>query len=366
MAKGSQFWGNASGKLGEQVLYRAGGEQRARTYVAKIKNPRSYAQMKNRLLMLNVVSMYRSLKPLLSETFPMKKANQSAFNAFVSANKTSAGFYISKEDMESGACVPYGMQISQGTIGVSLQPTIKRINDVRDPDASDKYGWALDGLLDLNGFTMTLPRETADRVAGDGVLWLTPEELSSIFKERCVVSLPSQFQVSIVHARYADEDSDMSQDLWQPSYTIYHGQQNNPYARTYGVRPYEKLPRIGLHASKKTDHDDESITYEFDFVVIGACTLTAHDLAKDCMGVILSYKDKSGVQVSTSRMCVVPGRFEGSKVENPTADFVEGGFYFEQVMESYGYQTEGVLASVTSDKPTVEEDDEEEEPEGGV
>lgn len=361
MAKGSQFWGNASGKLGEQVLYRAGGEQRARTYVAKIKNPRTFAQMKNRLLMLNVVSMYRTLKPLLSETFPMKKSNQSAFNAFVSANKTARGFYITKSDMESGACVPYGMQISAGSIGVSLQPTMRAINDVRDKDASPKYGWAVDGLLDLSGFKLTMPRNEADRVAGDGVLWLTPAELSSVMKECCVVSLPSQYQLSIIHAEYADEDADMSQDIWQPSFTVYHCQANNAYQRTYGIRPKEDLTRIGIHASKKTDHEDESITYEFDYVVIGDPALSQDWCATQCVGLVLSYKDKAGTQVSTSKMCVVPAKFDGRKVEDPSLDFVEGGYYFEQVMEEYGYKSEGVLTSVASDAPAVEEEEEEED-----
>lgn len=366
MAKGSQFWGNASGKLGEQVLYRAGGEQRARTYVAKIKNPRSYAQMKNRLLMLNVVSMYRSLKPLLSETFPMKKANQSAFNAFVSANKTSAGFYISKEDMESGACVPYGMQVSQGTIGVSLQPTMRAIHNVLDKDASPQYSWTIDGLFDFSNFKLDVERDAPGNRGDFGVLWLTDDELAKALKEACVVSLPSQYQLSVIHAEYADTDADQSQDMWQPSYTIFHGQAVNSYRRTYGVRPSNGLLKIGLHIASRVINEDGSETLTFDYMVVGSPSLMPSGCANICMGVILSYKDKAGIQVSTSRMCVVPNRLEEWKIDNPTADYMEGGFYFEQVMEAYGYKTEGVLASTVSDKPTVEEDEEEEVPEGGV
>mgnify|MGYP007050596991 CR=1 FL=1 len=41
MSKRSLFWGNASGKLGEAVFYRAGGEQRTRTWIPKIKNPKN-------------------------------------------------------------------------------------------------------------------------------------------------------------------------------------------------------------------------------------------------------------------------------------------------------------------------------------
>ena len=365
MAKGSQFWGSASGKLGEQVLYRAGGEQRARTYVAKIKNPRTFAQMKNRLLMLNVVSMYRTLKPLLSETFPMKKSNQSSFNAFVSANKTAQGFYISKADMESGACVPYGQTISTGSIGLSLQPTMKEINNVRDKDASTYTGWAIEGMLDLKGYKFIAERDALGNRGDNGVLWLTDDELAKVIKDTCVVALPSQFQLSVIHAEYADADADLGQDLWQPSYTIFHGQNVNSYRRTYGIRPSDSLLKIGLHVSKATYNEDETETYEFDYMVFGSPCLTANDCALRSIGVVLSYKDKAGVQVSTSKMAVVPAKHEGRKVENPTIDYIEGGFYFEQVMEEYGYKSEGVLASVMSDAPAVEEE-EDDDLEGGV
>jgi hypothetical protein len=42
MSKRSLFWGKGSGKLGEAVYYRAGGEQRTRAYVKTVKNPKTY------------------------------------------------------------------------------------------------------------------------------------------------------------------------------------------------------------------------------------------------------------------------------------------------------------------------------------
>ena len=54
MSKGSLFWANASGKLGESVFYRSGGEQRNRSYVKNIKNPRTEAQMRNRIQLGNL------------------------------------------------------------------------------------------------------------------------------------------------------------------------------------------------------------------------------------------------------------------------------------------------------------------------
>ena len=364
MAKGSQFWGNASGKLGEQVLYRAGGEQRARTYVAKIKNPRSYAQMKNRLLMLNVVSAFRTLKPLLSESFPTKKANQSAFNAFVQANKQTAGFYIAKEDLESGACVPYGMTIAKGTLGVSLQPRLEEVGSLIDTDITPKYGWVVDGLIDFSGFEFEI-----DTPAGGMENYLftpTAQQLADIMKERCNVQLPSQYQLTVVSGEYGADDGDLSQDMWQLGYSVNHLQSVNSYAREYGMK--QGLQRLAIQfrvATAVEDRTNNKIKYTFDKVVVGGLHLMPEDAVNCAVGIVLSFKENGKYNVSTSKMCVTPAKLNGENIPSPTADYIEGGFYFEQVMEAYGYKTEGVLASTISDKPTAGEEDDE-VLEGGV
>ena len=118
MAKGSQFWGNASGKLGEQVLYRAGGEQRARTYVAKIKNPRTEAQAVNRLSMRNFATAFRSMQNVIRLSFPNRPSKESGFNAFVKANKTAKSAAITPHAMKNGYFCPYGLTISKGNLGI--------------------------------------------------------------------------------------------------------------------------------------------------------------------------------------------------------------------------------------------------------
>lgn len=117
MAKGSQFWGNASGKLGEQVLYRAGGEQRARTYVKNIKNPRTEAQAVNRLSMRNFATAFRAMQNVLRLSFPNRPAKESGFNAFIKANKTAKSAAITPYAMKYGYFCPYGLTISQGNLG---------------------------------------------------------------------------------------------------------------------------------------------------------------------------------------------------------------------------------------------------------
>lgn len=86
MSKRSLFWGNGSGKLGEAVFYRAGGEQRTRTYVKTVKNPKSYQQALQRTKFNNVVGAYKALSTAVKSFYTNKNANQSPFNAFFRQN----------------------------------------------------------------------------------------------------------------------------------------------------------------------------------------------------------------------------------------------------------------------------------------
>lgn len=124
MSKGSLFWANASGKLGETVLYRSGGEQRTRTYVKNIKNPKTFAQMSNRIQMINLNMVYRSLKSILEVSFPQKKSNQSGWNAFVQANKSINTAVVTREGADNGLSVPYNMVLSKGTLPTIPTPSV--------------------------------------------------------------------------------------------------------------------------------------------------------------------------------------------------------------------------------------------------
>lgn len=121
MSKRSLFWGQAAGKLGEAVYYRAGGEQRTRTYVAKIKNPKTYAQMVNRLPMANLVAVYRALRPWLQGAFENKASRRSDFNEFFALNKNRLSYVQTKGDAALGLYVPNGLKLSRGTISLPVQ-----------------------------------------------------------------------------------------------------------------------------------------------------------------------------------------------------------------------------------------------------
>lgn len=86
MSKRSLFWGNGSGKLGEAVFYRAGGEQRTRTYIKTVKNPKSYQQALQRTKFNNMVGTYKAISTAIQSFFTDRQSNQSPFNAYFKLN----------------------------------------------------------------------------------------------------------------------------------------------------------------------------------------------------------------------------------------------------------------------------------------
>lgn len=104
--------GVATGKVGDLVFYRAGGEQRTRTRVTPA-NPRSYNQQVQRSKIAEVVNAYRSMKALLKETFPNRPTKQSAFNAFSAANMPIVPT-LTKGDAKQGIFKPAPLFIAKG------------------------------------------------------------------------------------------------------------------------------------------------------------------------------------------------------------------------------------------------------------
>lgn len=125
MSKRSLFWGQASGKLGEAVYYRAGGEQRTRTWVPKIKNPKTKAQATQRCLFMNMVACFRALKPFIQTGYISRKSNQSAFNAFVTDNFGRNNWVAEKSMIESAEFAGYGFSLANGSFNfdTSLKQT---------------------------------------------------------------------------------------------------------------------------------------------------------------------------------------------------------------------------------------------------
>lgn len=114
----SLFTGTTAGKVGEVVFFRANGQQRARQYVATVKDRRSESQITQRVMLSPVVQAFRLLKPLLINSFCNAPAVQSGYNAFVSANKSVKPSYFTKIQAMQSVFSFQEYQVSRGTLRV--------------------------------------------------------------------------------------------------------------------------------------------------------------------------------------------------------------------------------------------------------
>ena len=117
MAKVQNFYAkNQIGKLGGAVYYVVGGETRSRELAASVTNPRTTAQMLQRVRWANLVNFYRANRSWMKYAFETKKATQSEYNKFMSLNVSSSPIYLTKQQAAGGACVAYPYIITQGSL----------------------------------------------------------------------------------------------------------------------------------------------------------------------------------------------------------------------------------------------------------
>ena len=114
----------AKKKLGGTVLYTQGGRTLQRELAPEIKNPKTPAQMGQRVKWSNLVAFYRANASWMPKAFENKKATQSDYNKFMSLNASSSRIYLTKEQARQGACVVDSYRMSDGTLQpVDIFPT---------------------------------------------------------------------------------------------------------------------------------------------------------------------------------------------------------------------------------------------------
>lgn len=117
MAKiNSLMYRGAKGQIGGQVLYTRNGETVARELAPQVTNPRTPAQMEQRVKLSNLVAVYRANMAWMKGAFENKKPKESDYNAFVSANIANTEVALSKSNVASGAAVVAPYKISNGTL----------------------------------------------------------------------------------------------------------------------------------------------------------------------------------------------------------------------------------------------------------
>lgn len=113
---------NTRQQVAGAVLYTLKGQTIQREKAAQIANPRTTAQMDQRVKLANLVNFYRANKAWMSKgAFETKKQTWSDYNAFVSANLEGNNIYLTKMQASEGQCVVAPYIVTKGTLPAIVQ-----------------------------------------------------------------------------------------------------------------------------------------------------------------------------------------------------------------------------------------------------
>lgn len=191
MSKRSLFWGQASGKLGEAVYYRAGGEQRTRAYVSKIKNPKTRAQALQRTKFNNMVAVFRGTSVFVKSLFKAEKSSQSPFNAFVKRNFPLCLTVADREMVELGEGGSQNFVFANGSVNFNTVPSIIPFTPLGHEENTLEYFWG----IGIAGGDVSSPRTVVGDVVG---LYTGAEIYQALVGSANPYNLPAQFALSFI------------------------------------------------------------------------------------------------------------------------------------------------------------------------
>lgn len=352
MTKRSMLLSLASGKLGDMVFYRAGGEQRTRTRVTP-KNPKTIAQMNQRLRMLNPSSMYRSLGWLLSASFVDRKSNQSSANKFMSDAIASLPYYITKAMKDELLCVPFGAKLSSGNLGVRVEATTKNVYPSvgGSPIQAMTYGCLFDAYTTSGGGFDADPNE----VAGIGGVLLNSDSNAAFLRAALIPSVPDKFTISVVAGAPIVVDEDNEIEAWRLGVRTYSVDGDTMSVSYRGCPEAEEYTY--LHAVHKAA---AGTTLE---ITTGLAASDGVEVAKHPTTIILAYEEEGQLKVTNSFVSSF-----GATGITPKRNFVryfkEGGVIYLQAMNEYGY-TQGSALNAQVLNTTQEAESEGSDESGG-
>lgn len=295
MSKRSLFWGNGTGKLGEAVYYRAGGEQRTRTYIKTVKNPKSYQQALQRTKFNNLVGVYKGLALAVKSFYTKREANQSPFNAFFRKNWPLNLWVADKELTSKGEGVADGFYVAVGSVGINTN-----IEVFQDLGGTDAYwpAWT------INSGDMTIP---AGSDTAKGVL--TGKQMYELLVgANNPYNLPSEFVVTAIKAiqGYAGSAfivatlncSETSESTWTLAY-------QSPSLSGTEFDPELVCMALGGTVTAATASAAGKVAGVTKLGFFDSQTVES-DLELG-VAVVVSFKDASGKQCTTSTMSYMEG-----------------------------------------------------------
>lgn len=145
MAIVDNFWLKGQRKkLGGSVIYQAMGQTRQRALASEVSNPRTQAQMAQRVRWSNLVNLYRVNANWMKFAFETKKQSQSDYNKFMSLNVANSPIFLPKQVAAAGGCIVAPYIITQGSL-----PSIESV-EVSENWYTNLY---LDGTSSIGSLT---------------------------------------------------------------------------------------------------------------------------------------------------------------------------------------------------------------------
>lgn len=363
MTKRNMLLSLASGKLGDMVFYRAGGEQRTRTRVTP-RNPKSIAQMENRIPMANLSALYKGWAPILRQSLSSKSSKESAFNAFVRENKPANNFYVPKEFTENGQGVPFGMMVASGSSDLVLQPRIVTHRG-KEMGTPAKFYMNIDCLFDATKADAT----TAD--GQDVTKMFAGADAVQVIRAMLPSYVPSKYNLIIMSGACTEVSAEFNGkevfgQVFKPTYGVLSVDGANWKYDTFGCDKSELPLEISIYGDygENVGTDKSSgETLKAKHAAWGGGYLTTDDALSAGFAIILAYEQDGKLVVSSSRFVASQYTTEYGSRRKIKNYFTLGAAFYVQAMQEYGYSAPSALSSQQLAADAPEEADPDEEPE---
>lgn len=209
-------------RLDNVVLYKAMGQTRSRKLRTSISNPRTQAQMSQRIKWANLVNFYRANASWMKYAFETKKANQSEYNKFMSVNVTASRIALTKDMAAAGAVIAYPYTLTQGSLPSvewnNSQNTVKSNIFIAPGNTMADYSTVGEFSRDLiqyngalrEGDQLSLIRVTQMTNSATGYPYIIVRKYEVILDSTSIVALSNYIPVDFFSAEGADENNTLN------------------------------------------------------------------------------------------------------------------------------------------------------------
>lgn len=324
MSKRSLFWGQASGKLGEAVYYRAGGEQRTRAYVNKIKNPKTRAQALQRTKFNNMVAVFRGTSVFVKSLFKAEKSSQSSFNAFVKRNFPLCLTVADREMVELGEGGSQNFVFANGSVNFNTVPSIVPFTPLGNTENSLEYFWG----IGIAGGDVSSPRSVVGDIVG---LYTGAEIYQALVGSANPYNLPAQFTLSFIECIQGN----VAPAYY--TYTVNCAADSTDTLRCVqfprGAEPpsaVELQAKIIPQAASYTSGtgDKKILLKDITGLLFGSGNSASSDIMNG-VAICLSYRDSAGLQATTSIMTY------GESLQEQANAYLPSGTAGPSIVDSY-------------------------------